>query len=239
MATTTNKQKVLNQLFSSIKVDVDSRAAEPLPVLEQFIYGLCREGASREMADHAYQALREQFFDWNEVRVSASRELEEVFEDMPFPEKRAQRVISFLQEVFESTFSFDLDALQKKGVKEAAKKLSRFEAATPFVVSWVLQQSVDAHAIPLDSAMLQAVQRLGLVDEQTSDLESIQGALEHLVPKSKGPQFAESLSDLTQEHCYEDSPNCKGCPLRSECPTGQTLAPQQTMPVRSARVKPR
>jgi endonuclease III len=87
--------------------------------------------------------------------------------------------------------------------------------------------------------MLQSVQRLGLVDDETNDLESIQGALEHLVPKSKGPQFAEVLGDLTQEHCFEDSPNCKGCPLRSECPTGQNLVPQQTVPVRSARVKPR
>jgi endonuclease-3 len=238
MATTTNKQKVVSQLFAAFKPD-ESPGAEPLPVLEQFIYGICREGASRDMADRAFRALREQFFDWNEVRVSATRELEEVFEDLPYPEKRAQRIISFLQEVFESTFSFSLDGLEKKGLKEAGKKLSRFEAATPFVASWVLQQSLDAHSIPLDPAMLQATRRLGLVEEHITDADAIQSTLEHLIPKSKGPQFTEILGELTQQNCFEEAPSCKGCPARSECPTGQAMLPQQTSAVRTARVKPR
>ena len=41
-------------------------------MLEQFIYGLCREDATREQADRAFRNLCERFFDWNEVRVSST-----------------------------------------------------------------------------------------------------------------------------------------------------------------------
>jgi endonuclease-3 len=239
MATTTNKQRLLNQLFASVEADSSPREAEPLPVLDQFIYAICREGCSRDMADHAFRTLREQFFDWNEVRVSATRELEEVFEGMPFPERRAQRLVTFLQEVFETTFSFDLEMMQKKGVKEAAKKLSRFEAANPFVVSWVVQHSLGGHSIPMDAAMLRTARRLGLVDDDVDDPEVIQASLEHLIPKSKGAQFTEILSEVTQDYCWEDSPNCSSCPGASECPTGQTATPSPSSSGRTGRVKPR
>src|SRR5262245_33435951 len=104
MATTINKQRVLTQFFSLLK---NCEAAEPetRPVLEQFIYGICREDATCELADLAYQNLREQFFDWNEVRVSSPREVEEALGEVPGAEQRAERIISFLQEVFEATFS--------------------------------------------------------------------------------------------------------------------------------------
>ena len=81
MATTINKQRLLNHLLAGARKaagdDPDGR-----PVLQQFIYGLCREDATPEQADRAYRNLCERFFDWNEVRVSSARELEEVFAGM-------------------------------------------------------------------------------------------------------------------------------------------------------------
>src|SRR3954447_10913182 len=104
MATTINKQRVGTQLLALGKKG-PAPAVESRPVLEEFVYGLCRAGATPEQADRAYAFLRERFFDWNEVRVSSVRELEEAFEGLPDAEPRAHRIIAFLQEVFETTFS--------------------------------------------------------------------------------------------------------------------------------------
>ena len=41
------------------------------------------------------------------------------------PQARAERVIAFLQDVFESTFSFDLEAIQKKGMSVVSAKRVR------------------------------------------------------------------------------------------------------------------
>lgn len=234
MPTVTNKQRALTHLFALIKKHPPAVETEPRPVLEQFIYGICREGATRAQADRAFANLRSAFFDWNEVRVSSAREIEEALEDLPDAEGRAQRLLSFLQEVFETTFGYDLESLHKKkgGLKEAARFLSKYEAANEYVNAWVVQQSLGGHAIPLDEPTLRVVRRLGLVDPDEDDLDAIRSSLEHLVPKAKGALFVDLVSDLAQDACMEEAPNCAGCPLHSDCPIGQEA-------VRAVRPKPR
>src|SRR5262249_20088138 len=163
-------------------------------------------------------------FDWNEIRVSSLRELEEAFLGLPEAERRAERLILFLQEVFETTFSFDLESLQKKGLKQAAKQLSRYQAANDYIVSWVVQNTLGGHAVPLDAPTMRTVRRMGLVDDSQDDTESVRASLEHLVPKARGPAFGELISRLAHQYCHEDEPDCAGCPLAAECLTGQQAA---------------
>jgi endonuclease III len=239
MATTINKQRQLTVLLSAARklaLSTDS-GEDTRPVLQQFIYGLCREDATSEQADQAYRTLCERFFDWNEIRVSSLRELEEVFEGMSNPEGRAQRLVAFLQEVFETTFSFDLDGLQKKGLKQAAKQLGRYQAANEYVSAWVVQRSLGGHAIPLDAPTLRCARRLGLIESDDADREAARASLEHLVPKAKGPQFTDLISTLAGEHCWEE-PNCPSCPLAHDCPTAQS-AGYANGTSRSHRPKPR
>lgn len=238
MPTATNKQRLLNQLFSMARKSGESKDDPARPVLEQFVYGLCREGATRGQADQAFQNLCERFFDWNEVRVSSPRELEEALADLPEPEARSQRLIAFLQEVFETTFSFDLEPLQKKGLKQAAKSLSRYQAANDYVVAWVVQQSLGGHALPLDEPTLRVLRRLGVIEGDSTDAETLRASLEHTVPKARGPQFSDVISSVAKEYCWEDHPSCSSCPLAAECPTGQEnlRAPASH---RSSRTKPR
>jgi endonuclease-3 len=239
MATTTNKQRLLVQLLATGKKGQEPREMEPLPVLEQFIYGICREGATRDLADRAFCYLHEHFFDWNEVRVSSLRELEEAFHGLSEPERRAERLIMFLQEVFETTFSFDLESLHKKGLKQAAKQLSRYQAANDYIVSWVVQHTLGGHAVPLDTPTLRTARRLGLVDDSHEDLETVRASLEHLVPKARGSAFGELISRLANQYCHDDEPDCAACPLVSECVFGQQASQETVAAGRSGRLKPR
>src|SRR5262245_45631 len=101
MATTINKQKLVSQVFSLLGKTGKGHEVAPHNVLEQFLYAICREETTREAADHAYRALAEKFFDWNEIRVSSPREIADALEEfVPDAEARAQRLIDFLQEVF-------------------------------------------------------------------------------------------------------------------------------------------
>lgn len=237
MATTINKQRLLNHFFSTAKKTVEVEE-EARPVLQQFIYGLCRENATREQADEAYRFLCEQFFDWNEIRVSSLRELEDAFDDMSDSEMRSQRLISFLQEVFEIHFSFDLDKLQKEGVKTAGKKLGRYQAANEYVVSWVVQRSLDGHAIPVDAPTLRCARRLGLIDGEQDEADA-RATLEHIVPKAKGVLFTEGISFIASEYCWEDQPRCSSCPLVNECIYAQEHGVERVTPSRTHRTKPR
>jgi len=237
MQTTTNKQRVFQQLFNTIARSAKTGEPETRQVLEQFLYAICREGTTRELAERAFRSLREHYFDWNEVRVSSARELAESLDCLPDSEGRGQRVVDFLQEVFETTFSFDLESLQKKGVKQAAKQLSRYQAANDSVVSSVIRQSLGAHAMPLDNAALRVLRRLGIIEGETEGLEALRASLEHQVPKAKGPAFGDAVSAIAYDYCVEDEPRCGACPMCQHCPTGQeqkpmvaTAAPQRTKP---------
>jgi len=237
MATTINKKRLLTHLLAHAK---KARNTGAPPVLEQFIYGLCREDATPEQADRAFEYLREVFFDWNEVRVTSVRELEEAFEGMTGAEGRAQRLISFLQEVFETEFAFDLENLHKKGLKQSARQLLRYQAANDFVGAWVVQRSLGGHAIPLDAPTLRCVRRLGLLDGAPESLEASRASLEHQVPKHDGPRFTDALSQIAEQYCWEDIPQCHSCPLSGDCQTAQDGGVEtQTTPARTYRPKPR
>src|SRR5437588_10850793 len=199
MPTTINKQRLVTQVMSCLSKSKAPPELPGRPVLEQFIYAVCREGSTREAADNAFKSLQEQFFDWNEVRVSSVRELADALEGVSDAEARAQRIIDFLQEVFETTFSFDLEPLQKQGLKQAAKQLARYHAANDYAVAWVVQQSLAGHAIPLDPPSLRVLRRLGLTDGDHDDLEALRASVEHHIPKARGPLFNDMLSALADE----------------------------------------
>ncbi|MFM7148290.1 MAG: endonuclease III domain-containing protein [Gemmataceae bacterium] len=246
MATTTNKQRTLTHLLGFNGHGGESRSrtatvaeAEPLPVLEQVMFALCRENATQDQAEQAYANLKSRFFDWNEIRVSTVRELEEAMAGLSDTENRAQRMIAFLQEVFEEHFSYDLEGLQKKGVKQAAKKITSYGAANEFVGAWVTQRSLGGHAIPVDAASLRCARRLGLIEGNTDNYETARAALEHLIPKAKGTHFSDAISQVAEEYCREKDPNCRQCPLRGDCPTAQKVASEHQAATKSRSAKPR
>jgi endonuclease-3 len=216
MPATINKQRLLTSLLTALKKNYDAPAAPERPVLEEFLYAVLRENSPRNHADRAFRNLQERFYDWNEVRVSSPHEVAAALDDLPQPLVKAQRIIDLLQEIFESTFGFELDTLIKKGIKQGERQVARYQASSDFAVAWVMQRSLDGHAMPLDAEMLRTLKRLGMIDESADDVRAIQQNLEHQVPKAKGLQFIELLGGLAHDRCG-DTPRCNGCALKPEC----------------------
>lgn len=236
MPATINKQRLLAQVFA-LKNRYQPAGQEERPVLEQYLYAICREGATRAQADRAFRNLHERFFDWNEVRVSSPHEVAEALGDIPDAEARAARLTALLQEVFETTFSFDLSSIQKKGLKQATRQLGRFQGASDYAVAWVVQQALGGHAIPVDAPAMRVLRRMGLLDAGQTDPEAVRVALEHLVPKVRGPLFCELISAVADEFCQDDEPRCSACPIAGECQTGQETTRRPS--ARGSRPKPR
>jgi endonuclease III len=235
MATAVNKQKTLDHVFTALKKRFDAPEPTQRSVLEHLLYAVVREGTTREKADRAFQNLKDRFIDWNEVRVSTVQELCDTMGPLPDVATRAQRLIGLLQEWFELTYSFDMDEVAKKGLKEGAKKISRMNDSNDYSVAWVVQHGLGGHAIPLDGPAIRVLRRLGVLDGESESLESLRGTIEHFVPKVKGPAFVELLSRHADELCTEESPKCGRCPLLDDCPTGQELRAQEGSKPRKSR----
>jgi endonuclease-3 len=235
MPPTANKQQTLTQTLSLLKKHYEPAEPEKRPVLEQLLYGVLRESATRDQTDIAFRNLQQRFFDWNEVRVSSIAEVQAALEALPLAETKAGHVIGILQEVFERNFSFSLDEIDKNGLKNAARELSRMQDVTGFAAGWVMQQALSGHALPLDVPTLRVLARLGVTDGIDDDPETLRSTLEHYVPKAKGPLFNEVLSQVAKDFCWENDPHCSACPVLKECSTGQERKHAEPRP----RLKPR
>ncbi|HMP01698.1 MAG TPA: hypothetical protein PKD86_04175 [Gemmatales bacterium] len=236
MSTATAKQKLLQRLGQPLRKELGTAEPETRSVLDQVIYAMCREGVNRAAADAAYERLRAVFFDWNEVRVSTAREIADAIIDLPDSFIRAERMIKFLQDVFEANYSYDLESLAKKGLKPAEKLVERYSGNNRFVTAFVTQNALGGHAMPVDAAILRLVRRLEVAEAK--DLpETVQTSLEHLIPKTKGPAIYEMLSALAHDFCHEEGPRCKACPLNDQCPSAGKIGPAKRKVATASTVK--
>ena len=222
---TVNRTAQLNKAHKVLKKHFKPVSPNPdRPVLEQLLFACCLENGAYEPAEEVFARLGETFFDWNEVRVSSVQEVADALDDLPDAGVKGQRVVSFLQEVFEERYSFDLNDIAKKdGLKRATKQLARYKGGvTDFSVAWMAQRAFGGHAIPLDAPTLRVLYRLGVIDEeQPDDLEAIRGSVEHFIPKAKGIEFTETLIQHALNTCTVKNPECSLCPLKTDCPAGQ------------------
>jgi endonuclease-3 len=224
---TQSKSQFLTEVHAQLKrryKPKPDRAPGRFTVLEAVIYGVCHEDTSREQANQALSRFKDQFFDWNEVRVSPISEVQETLADIPDPQGRAQRIRRFLRQLFAKTYGFSLEPLTKKPLKEALKVLSGFEAfSSDYVTATVIQLALGGHAIPVDSSTRRALDRLGISEP---DLPTLRAVLERAVPKNRGVEFIELLEELAHDTCMETSPDCPRCELRKICPFAQARKPE-------------
>ncbi len=229
MSATMNKQETFTQAVKHLlKKYPAPPPPEPRPVLDELVYALCREGATTPQADAAYQRLKDDFHDWNEIRVSTMAEVTHALRGLPDAGTKAKRIIDFLQELFEVHYAFSLDGMDKKGFKQAAKQLGRYQGVTDFAVAWVIQRSLGGHAVPLDDASMRVLRRLKVIDDNAEEAEAVRATVEHFISKSESYEFTDAIAELAAHICTDAKPECNKCPLKVECPTGQLMTGKKT-----------
>ncbi len=165
------------------------------PLLENLLFAACLENNHYEAAEAAFKALSQNFFDWNEVRVSTVEELVESVSMLNEPKTAAANVKKILYSVFESTYSFELEGMKKQNLGAAIQKLEKFEGVTPFIAAVVTQASLGGHSIPLDRGAFGVLKVVGIAADSDESKGVVPG-LERAVPKSKGVEFGSLLHQL-------------------------------------------
>ncbi|MEJ5341223.1 MAG: hypothetical protein WHT09_06610 [Thermogutta sp.] len=197
--TTPSRTQQFTRLHELLARQYKPRPADPgLPVLEHLMFAAVLENARHAVAERVFQVLKTEFFDWNEIRVCTIRDLSEAGEGLPDPAAAATRIKYPLQHIFESTYSFDMEDLRKLTLGQAIERLQKIEGVSRFMVSYVVQNALGGHTIPLDMASLRVLNLLGLADESEVASGTVAG-LERAIPKSKGVEFAWLLHEFAAE----------------------------------------
>jgi len=164
-------------------------------VLEQMIYGAVLEDSTYEAADEAFAKLEENFYDWNEVRVTTRAELAEIVKMVSDPVAAASRVKKSLHGVFEKYYQFDLEFFKKENLSNAVQSMQTFTGVSEFTISYTAQNGLGGHSIPIDQSLMNLMYAIGAVTEKELAQRKIPG-LERTIPKAKGIEFSTLVHQL-------------------------------------------
>jgi endonuclease III len=200
----TNRAALLTKLHKVLKKHYKP-AAPPAgrTVLEHLLYACCLENSRQEAADEAFAKLKELYFDWNEVRVTTVAELAEVMTGIPDAPAAAQRLKKALQTVFETVYDWTLEHLAKQNIGKSEKDLEKIQGITPFVQSYVIQNGLGGHSIPVNSGAIEILYAVGAISDVEADKHQVPG-MERAIPKNKGEEFGSLLHQIGAD--YHASP---------------------------------
>lgn len=194
-----NRAAVINKVLKVVKRHF--KPVEPLQdrsLLEHLLYACCLENSLPEDADKVFATLSQDFFDWNEVRVTSIRELAVIMKPLNDPAESAKRLKRILHSVFETHYSFDLEQMKKQNIGLTVKQIEKYKGSTSFIVSYVTQNALGGHSIPINRGLLESMRVVSVI----SDTEAAKGrvpGLERIVPKTKGIEVGSLLHQLGVE----------------------------------------
>lgn len=191
-----NRTQLINKLYKVAK-KLYPPVAPPSnrSVLEHMLYACCLENSLSDPADESFAKLEQQYFDWNEVRVTTTNELAESMKGLYSADAAALSVKKTLHGIFETYYKFDLDFLKKENLRKTVQEFGKFRGVSPFIVSYSAQMALGGHSIPLDDAMMQLMYVLGIVTENEASKGKVPG-LERTIAKSKGIEFFSCVHQL-------------------------------------------
>lgn len=188
-----NRAKLIGKLHTALKKHYKVPPAQPTrPLLEHVLYASLLEDCPADLADEGLAKCEQDFFDWNEVRVTTITELSQVLSRLPDPHKAATRLKGNLQAIFEEFYTFDLDHLKKENLGKAVAKFEQMPGMTPFVLNYTVQHGLGGHAIPIDYSAMVVMMVAGIASQSEAASRKVPG-LERAIPKSKGIEFASLL----------------------------------------------
>ena len=191
-----NRADLIVKLYKAVKKDFQPiTPPSSRTVIDHAIYACVLENSTAEEADESLAKLQENYFDWNEVRVTTDRELATTVKSLTDPLAAATRVKKMLYGIFETYYQFDLEFLKKENLGKAVQSFDKMVGVTPFAISYISQHGLGGHSIPTDKALLDLMYVLGIISEDEAAKGKVPG-LERAIPKAKGMEFSSLVHQL-------------------------------------------
>lgn len=187
----TDPSKALNALLKKLSSRYPDAAPEPLgagvdegvdPLLHLFVYSFLLWDATSGQARAAMKRLRDNFVDFNELRVAFADEIAASFgERYPRGYERALRLRSSLHDVFKREHALTLGRLAELSKREARGYLESLDGTPAYVASRVFLLGLGGHAIPVDQRIADLLAEEAVLSDDVTDAETAASWLERHV----------------------------------------------------------
>ena len=188
--------------------------------VEHVLRAILSEEATASQVEQAMRRLRDEFVDWNDLRVSRPREIREALgSDFPGVGHKARVIPRLLDQVFKRHNSMVWDFMEAMGKVATRAFFESLEEVRPFVAATIARDATGAHAFPVDRDIARVLGRLGILNPEAASESQMQAFLARAVKSTRAYETHYLLKRLAEDLCLPETPVCSQCPLRKRCPS--------------------
>ncbi len=190
----------------------------PREVLDLIVFHKFHFYMSELQALDAFRRLKATFVDWNEVRISSVKEIQEIFAESPDSLELAIFIKDFLEHLQRRRRSLNLEFLVDLSMGDIRRFLREIKGVEASTINLVLRQRKEHPVLPMSGPMEQTLLRLGLV-RRTDNRDQKEKYLHNLVEADFALPFHHFLLQHSREVCppEEEKIQCMSCKIRSSC----------------------
>ncbi len=177
---TVYEKKIKKLLSGAVKARNDFYGS--LDQVEVMLVAILEANAPRKAALGAYQTLKNEYVDLNELRVSQPKEIvDSIGRDFPQGREKAEVLVKALNSVFDRTCQMTMAYMEKMPKRDLRKHLLGLGLGS-YASAVLMLYLFDSHAIPVDQDLVDSLAMEEYI-HPGSDIDDVQGFLERVIPQ--------------------------------------------------------
>ena len=178
MQNATKYEKKVRRLLGRRRKAAEGAAAADR--VEIMVEGILQADATGKQAVAAIAALKEEFVDFNELRVAPPKEIAEcIGHNYPGAGDKAEMMSGVLGTIYNRTCGINIDYMERMTKRDLRRHLAEL-GLSPYAVSYLTLMGFGGHAVPVDPTLVECLEMDGYI-HPGSDLNDVQGFLERII----------------------------------------------------------
>jgi len=190
------------------------------PVLDELIAAVLSQNTSDANSGPAFEELRRQFPDWDQVRRAPVARIAAAIRQAGLANRKAPRIKEILQRIYGERGGSSLEFLHERTAGEALEYLTTFPGVGPKTAACVLLFACRKPVLPVDTHVHRVAQRIGLIGPRT-DANQAHRELSGMVVADRVLEFHIQLIRHGRAVCTARRPQCRDCALLDLCREGR------------------
>jgi len=178
MKNATKYQKKIKKFMSGMRKSATPPPTDqdPFAIMVQAIL----DADAPKQAAKAFEALKKEYVDLNELRVSPVKEIIDTLgRDFPEARRKAEEITSVMNAIFTSRNNLKLDYVEKMSKRDLRRHLHEL-GLSPYAAAMMMMKLFGGHAIPVDQGLVDCLETDEYV-EPGSTIEDVQAFLERII----------------------------------------------------------
>lgn len=229
---------VTHQIELTYRRNGNSFKAYPSTILEMIVFHKFHFYFNPQEALQNYRKLKNQFVDWNEIRISSIREIQEVLGFSADSLEIAIFIKDLLEYLNRQIHSLSLEFLAEKNLNDIRSFLKGIRSLDPATIQLVLRLRKGYPVLPLTPSMELTLTRLGLI--RPGETREQKGRYLHqMIDTAAALPFHHFILSHSREICPPDESQiqCSICLFRSSCEYFHKAYKRMQAPQKSSAAK--